>query len=137
MQLPVINQDEDWITTMEYLESHYGASAPEVNLVECNIYQRGVYIVVEHAGIVYTWENTNSNYCYLDEALHNMNYIDAPERWKTLPALITFKQAIRENSVQAMGLEDIYNEGMTYHHYKDFLRLARQYDRAHHRHETF
>jgi uridine phosphorylase len=63
---------------------------------------------------------------------------DNVKKWKTVRALITFRQAIRDASVQGYVVtEDYLYENISKVDYDTFLRVARKYDKMHHGSVTF
>lgn len=135
MKLEIINPDESWQITQEFIDSRYRSDGREVLLSEASIYQRGKYIIVEYNEQVYYSEHVG-HYCYIEDALHYINP-DRPAKWKTIGRLITLRQAVRENTAQWMGLDDLLKENISFKDYQKFIRTARVFDERHHGSVTF
>lgn len=136
MKIEIINADEEEKTTIVFINESFSL-LPDSNimLVDCRFYQRGKYMIVEYLDKVYYWEHVGEH-CYLVDAIHYMN-LDLPARWKTLRRLITFRQAIRENYAQGMGLEDLLKENITWSAFNEFIDTARLYDKRKYGVQTF
>jgi hypothetical protein len=136
MKLQVFNEEESWEETSKFIESKWtDSSGVDVLLSASSIYQRGKYIIVEYAEQVYYSEH-NGHYCYIEDALNYINP-ERPAKWKTVSRLITFRKALRENTAQGMGLDDLLKENISFKDYQKFIRIARVFDERHHGSVTF
>ena len=113
------------------------AEISTTNLIDCKIYWRGKYLIVEdHDGIVQYWDSFP--YCFLKQAIEFME-LDKPADWKTLDKLIAFRCAIRQTEVNLCGYVEtlLMDEKMTLKLFEKFMRLARAQDLQHHGSHTF
>lgn len=150
MKLKIINLNELIADTLKFIEANrnwsvekqaYKNPAAEnckAELSECEIYQRGNYIIVQHDGIVHFWEHAQTNYPYLKIAIYYMEP-DRSKKWKTLDKLIALRMGIRQTEANCCGYVEDVLEGktMTLDRYNDFMALARAQDLAHHGAHTF
>jgi len=144
MKYKLINQDENSKVTIEFLELNWNAFTREfrqkkhsLNASECNIYMRGRVWVIEHDGVVLYYETHNEDYPFFEMAFHYMN-VEAVRKWKTVGELITFRQAIREATVQGTDyIETILEEPLSEKTYRKFMKFARAHDLQHHGSNTF
>jgi hypothetical protein len=131
-------QDEQPDITVKWLEENFdNANRTKVLLQNCKIYQRGKYIVIEHQDKILYYEH-DGEYCFILDAIEYIKP-ENPDTWKTVGALVTFRQAIRECTQQAMGLEDLYqfDDGINLGQFNHFIATARVYDERHHGSVTF
>ncbi|MEI6138271.1 MAG: hypothetical protein WCP85_03355 [Mariniphaga sp.] len=109
----------------------------EVNAADCEIYKRGKVWIIEHSGDVLYYETHSDNYPFFESAFHYMNPAKWAD-WKTVGELVTFRQAIREATVQGTDYCDtILEEPLTHKTYRKFMRFARAHDLRHHGSHTF
>ncbi len=156
--MKLLNRKEPLKTTMAFIEAHrnwdyqnqkYRLSKEEekrhnkAKLEDCDIYQRGKFLIVEYNNIVHYWERVESRYNFMDDAIYYID-LDRPAKWKTLERLISFREAIRETEVNFCGyvnsiLRDEYGnkKRMTFKLFKNFMLLARAHDLLHHGKNTF
>lgn len=140
----IINQDEDLEQTRKHLNLNWNAFTSEfrqkkhsLNAAECKIYKRGRVWVIEHDGVVLYYETHNEDYPFFEMAFHFMN-VETVRKWKTVGELITFRQAIREATVQGTDyVETILEEPLSEKIYRKFMRFARSHDLQHHGNHTF
>jgi hypothetical protein len=142
MKYEIINPDEDIIVTRELLKSYYKDPLEKwkINAADCRIFMRGKVWIIEHEGDVLYYETHSEAYPFFENAFHYMN-VEKRAKWKTLGELITFRNAIREATVQGTDycerfLED-EDKPLTKDIYKEFLRYARAHDFIHHGSHTF
>ncbi|MFZ1806374.1 MAG: hypothetical protein WAU36_04085 [Cyclobacteriaceae bacterium] len=135
MKLEILNPDEPVKETKAFLDKNFVTNTTKALLEQCRIYQRGEYIVIDFKDKVYYYEHVGA-YCYIEDAIHYMNP-EKPAKWKTLERLITFRQALRENTAQGMGLDDLLNENISEGGFTEFITVARMYDKRHHGTVTF
>ncbi len=132
LKLTVLNPDEEPLKTMAILDRHASQNRFEsehlisINVADCNIFQRGKYIVIEYNQEVYYSEHIGT-YCYIANAIDLIKPAIRKE-WKNLARLLKLRQALRENTAQAMGLDHILAEGLTLHTYNLFVSNARALD---------
>ena len=150
MKLNVINPNEDWELTMKFIDANRNWSVEKqayknpnaekckAELRDCQIYQRGNYIILEHEGIVHYWENADANYPYFRMAIEFME-LSNPKKWKTLDKLIALRQGIRQTEVNWCGYVDdvLIDNQITLDRYNQFMSLARAQDFQHHGSSTF
>lgn len=150
MKLKIINLTEPTDVTLKFIEANRNWSVEKqaykdptvenckAELSECEIYQRGNYIIVQHEGIVHYWEHAQTNFPYLKIAIYYME-IDKPRKWKTLDRLIAMRMGIRQTEVNCCGyLDALFEEQtMTLGRYNQFMAVARAQDLAHHGVHTF
>lgn len=150
MKLKIINPTEPTYVTLKFIEANRNWSVEKqsykdpalenckAELSECEIYQRGNYIIVQHDAIVHYWEHAQTNYPYLKIAIYYME-IDKPRKWKTLDRLIALRMGIRQTEANCCGYVEDVLEGktMTQAGYNYFMALARAQDLAHHGSHTF
>ena len=144
MKYLIYNPDEDLTQTRELLDLNWTAFTMEfrgkkhsLNVSECKVYMRGKVWVVEHEGVVLYYETHNENYPFFETAFHYFN-AEIVRKWKTVGELITFRQAIREATVQGTDyVETILEEPLTEKTYRKFMRFARAFDLVHHGSHTF
>lgn len=144
MKYQVINPEEDLKKTHELVSLNWKSFAPEwrqkkhsLNTAECQIYKRGQMWIVEHDGVILYYETHVENYPFFEMALHFMNP-GKVRKWKTVGELITFRQAIREATVQGTDYVDtILEEPLTEKIYRKFMKFARAHDLIHHGEYTF
>lgn len=139
MKYKIINPEEDLITTRELLESRYISSGEKdkLNVDDCKIYMRGQVWVIEHENDVLYYETHSENYPFFEIACHYM-LTEKRAKWKTVDELTTFRQAIREATVQGTDYcETILEEPLTKRIYQKFMRFARTHDMGHHGCHTF
>jgi hypothetical protein len=144
MKYQVINPDEDLKITREYLNLNWNAYTSEwrqkkhtLNAAECKIYKRGQVWVIEHDGVVLYTETHSEDYPFFEMAFHYMN-VEVIRKWKTVGELMTFRQAIREATVQGTDYVDtILEEPLTERTYRKFMKFARAHDFCHHGGHTF
>lgn len=134
-----INPNEDAKTTAAILDMEYVPPdlQEEVNAADCRIYKRGKHWVVEHEGKVLLYEYHTEAYPYFEKAIRLMK-IEVKEEWKTVKNLRAFRQAIREDTLNMRGLQNML-EGKTLDKnlFEDFMTLSRGADLAHHGELTF
>jgi len=140
MVFPVIFEDETTQETQSWIASN-GVLSRDVKdypLSDCKIFQRGKYVIIATAEGKVAYYEHDGDYCYILEAIEFMKP-ERPAKWKTIGRITTFRQAIRENRAQGMALEDLYryDDGITFSQYKEFISVARVYDRRHHGSVTF
>lgn len=136
MKISITNSEEPILETEKFIDENYcNDYRPDILLSDCQIYQRGKFLIIEHEGKIYYSEHAGI-YCYLEDAIHFMNP-DKPKKWKTLERLTTFRQAIRENYAQGMGLDDLLHENISFSTFKEFMKVSRVFDKRHHGQETF
>ena len=139
MEYKIIEPDEDPKATMEWIKLKfvkYGHKF-ELNTADCEIYKRGKVWIVEHQGDILYYETHSDNYPFFESAFHYMNPAKWA-KWKTVSELATFRQAIREATVQGTDYCDtILEEPLTYKTYRKFMRFARAHDLQHHGSHTF
>jgi hypothetical protein len=149
-EIKKIKTNESSDKTMEFIDKNRNWSVKEqkyrfpdaekckVPLTECEIYQRGDYIILEHNKIVHYWEFADSNYPYFQMAIELIE-LDKPKKWKTLDKLISFRAAIRQTEVNCCGYVDdiIRGNKMTLKLFNEFMFLARKQDYEHHGSHTF
>ena len=136
--------EEKVTDTIKCINTNYGAfteklrtKKAKLNTSEVEIIKRGEYWLIIHDYVLIYHEWHNKNYPFFEEALHFMNP-DNVKKWKTVKALITFRIAIREATVQGyIATEDFLYKDMKKVDYDTFLRVARKYDEMHHRQVTF
>jgi|SRR5665647_276965 len=139
MKYKIINPEEDLSTTIEFLESKHLSSGrkSKLNIADCKIYMRGQVWVVEHEKDVLYYETHSENYPFFEIACHYM-ITEKRAAWKTVDELTTFRQAIREATVQGTDYcETILEEPLTTRIYQKFMRMARAHDLCHHGGHTF
>lgn len=139
--IPVLNPDEPTDITVKWHDENWidkKTSTKKILLSECKIYQRGNFIIIEVPGGKVAYREHVGQYCYILDAIQYM-MPETPGTWKTLDKLTTFRQAIRECAAQGMGLEDMYqiDRGISQEQYKEFIKVARVYDKRHHHAITF
>lgn len=137
-----LKPDESPNDTLKIIKDNYevysqrGQNLKELNAGDCEIIKRGQYWLVIHDNAIVHDERHNADYPYFEMALHSMN----PSRvqsWKTVHELITFRQAIREATVQGTGYCGMLVENISKYKYDEFMALARAHDDAHHGSPTF
>lgn len=110
------------------------------NIADCTIYQKSEVWLVKFGDIILYDETAHPipAYHYFEEALHYMN-AEKREDWKTVEALITLRNALRETTAQGTGAFDDFAEKSFLSHsdYQSFLTIARHYDKQHHGCVTF
>lgn len=147
MEINHIHPDEPVEETMKFIEANrnwsvekqaYKVPECKAQLSECNIYQRGMYLILEHNGIIHYWERISTNYPFFQMAIDFMEP-DIPKKWKTCDRLIALREAIRQTEVNHCGyVEDILKgRTMTQVRYNLFMRLSRAQDLEHHGQHTF
>ncbi len=144
MKYEVINPDEALEVTREFVTANRNAYTSEIreakhtlNAAECKIYMRGQVWILEHDGIILYSETHQESYPFFEMAFHFMN-VEVVRKWKTVGELITFRQAIREATVQGTDyVETIIEEPLTERTYRKFMRFARAHDFIHHGDNTF
>ncbi len=106
------------------------------NLAECKIYFRGVYLILEHNGIIHYHESGVNSYFH--QAVDFMD-LQNPKGWKSMEKLISLRQGIRQTEANLCGyVDDILRPyKITLAIYNQFMRLARAHDVAHHGEPTF
>jgi len=133
-----IDANRNWsVEKQEYKNPN--AENCKAQLIECEIYQRGEYIILEHNGIVHYWELANTNYPFFQMAIEFME-LEHPKKWKTLDKLITLRQAIRQTEVNLCGYVDsilLDDKRMTLNKYNYFIQISRKQDYEHHGSHTF
>jgi hypothetical protein len=146
--IQILNEKETAEETMKFIESKRNwdtanqryrkpeAETCKANLVDCKIYWRGEYLILEHDDIIHYWDSFP--YCFLKQAVEFME-LDKPAKWKTLDKLIAFRCAIRQTEVNWMGYVETLLEGerMTLPLFRKFMRLSRAHDLQHHGSHTF
>lgn len=108
----------------------------ELNTADCEIYRRGKFWIIEHDGDVIYYETHSENYPFFESAFHLMCPAKRAD-WKTVRELATFRQAIREATVQGTDYCDMLEEPLTLQTYREFMRFARAHDLQHHGSHTF
>ena len=138
MKYEVINPDEDIIVTRELLEGYYKDPLEKwkINAADCRIFMRGQVWIIEHEGEVLYYETHSEAYPFFENAFHYMN-VEKRAKWKTLGELITFRNAIREATVQGTDYCDLLEEPLSEKTYREFMRFARAHDLIHHGSHTF
>jgi hypothetical protein len=144
MKCQIINPEEDLKKTHELVSLNWNSFAPEwrkkkhkLNAAECEIYKRGQVWIVEHDGVILYYETHSEDYPFFEMAFHYMN-VEKVRKWKTVGELITFRQAIREATVQGTDyVETILEEPLTERTYRKFMKFARAHDLMHHGEYTF
>lgn len=139
MEYEIINPAEELKITRALLEKHYISSPGTyaINAADCRIYMRGKVWVIEYKGDVLYYETHSETYPFFETAFHYMN-VQKRAAWKTVGQLITFRQAIREATVQGTDYcETILEEPLTIRIYQKFMRFARAHDLCHHGSQTF
>jgi hypothetical protein len=144
MKYEVIYPDEALTVTSELITANRNAYTHEIreakhslNAAACKIYMRGQVWIVEHDGIILYREVHSEEYPFFEMAFHYMN-VEVVRKWKTVGELITFRQAIREATVQGTDyVETIIEEPLTERTYRKFMRFARAHDFTHHGSHTF
>ena len=150
-EIRLIKETEGRDKTMKYIDANRNWNVEKqeykfpdtenckAQLTECEIYQRGEYIILEHHGIIHYWELANTNYPYFQMAIEFME-LENPKKWKTLDKLITLRQAIRQTEVNLCGYVESYlldNKKMTLNKYNYFIQVSREQDLQHHGSYTF
>ena len=144
MKYKVIFPEEKATDTIKQININYGAfteklrsEKEKLNTSEVEIFKRGEYWLIVHDNVLIYHEWHNKNYPFFEDAIHFMNP-DNIKKWKMVRTLITFRQAIREASVQGyITTEDYLYEDISKVDYDTFLRVARKYDKIHHGQVTF
>lgn len=132
-----IKQKEILSTTVCYLEKRYSdKNLSKINTADCNIYVRGQYWVIEYEGKVIYYEYHQPRYPFFETALHWMNPVKTA-KWKTVQNLTSFRQAIREDTVNWRGLTELIEPPLTYKGFIHFMKLSRSADLLHHGQYTF
>ena len=108
----------------------------KANLIDCKIYWRGEYLILEHDEIIHYWDSFP--YCFLKQAVEFME-LDKPAKWKTLDKLISLRCGIRQTEVNLCGFVEaiLEDERMTLALYRKCMRMARAQDLMHHGSHTF
>ncbi len=144
MKYQIINPDEKIEVTLEFVNANMKAFTPQfrhskrnLNTTDCNIYRRGKIWIIEHDGVILYNETHNENYPFFEMAFHFMDPSKS-RKWKTVSELATFRQAIREATVQGTDyVETILEEPLSERTYRKFMRFARAHDFVHHGGHTF
>ncbi len=138
MKFMILNPDEKWEDTMKVLELKRDNSIDrrKINTDDCEIYVRGERWVIEYEGKVIYDEYRSFEYPFFENALHFMNPSNRAV-WKTVGELVTFRQAIREATVQGTDYCDMLYENISKRQYNEFMKLARAHDKVHHGSNTF
>lgn len=144
MKYKIINPREDLGYTRELLDKRWNENTREarqakykLNAADCKIYMRGQVWIIEHEGDILYYETHSESYPFFENAFHFMN-VEKRAAWKTVGELITFRQAIREATVQGTDYcETILEEPLTTRIYQKFMRFARAHDLIHHGRHTF
>jgi hypothetical protein len=144
MKYKIYFPNEDLQVTREIIDLNWSAFTREfrqkkhgLNASECEIYKRGRVWVIEHDGVILYSETHNEDYPFFENAFHFMN-VEVVRKWKTVEELITFRQAIREATVQGTDyVETILEEPLTEKTYRKFMKFARAHDLHHHGSHTF
>lgn len=112
------------------------AKINKINLIDCKIYWRGEYLILECENTVHYWDSYP--YCFLQHAIELME-LEKPAKWKTAGRLVSLRMGIRQTEVNGMGYVETILEGekMTLKLYKKFMRFARAQDFRHHGSHTF
>jgi len=139
MKYEIVNPDEAIEVTIEFINKVDINSKADaaINAADCRIYMRGKYWIIEKDGRILYHEFHNESYPFFETAFHYMN---ASKRaaWKTVGELITFRQAIREATVQGTDYRDtILEDPLTTRIYRKFMKFARAHDLMHHGGHTF
>ncbi|MBW8334852.1 MAG: hypothetical protein K0M40_22740 [Prolixibacteraceae bacterium] len=144
MKYEITNPKEDLGFTRDLLNKRWNANTRagrqekhKLNAADCTIYMRGQVWIIEHENDLLYYETHSDNYPFFEMAFHYMN-VQKRAAWKTVGELITFRQAIREATVQGTDYcETILEEPLTTRIYKKFMRFARSHDLCHHGSHTF
>lgn len=144
MKYKIVNPKEDLGYTRELLNKRWSENTTEaiqakhnLNAADCKIYMRGQVWIIEHEGDILYYETHSENYPFFENVFHFMN-VEKRAAWKTVGELITFRQAIREATVQGTDYcETILEEPLTTRIYQKFMRFARAHDLYHHGSHTF
>lgn len=142
MKYMTIAPSEDIVVTRAYLQarSTEAYNLKEINCAECDIYMRGQVWAVEYENKILYYETHVENYPFFENAFHYLN-CEKYAKWKTVDTLITFRNAIREATVQGTDycerfLED-EEKPLTKEMYREFMSYARAHDFIHHGSHTF
>lgn len=147
-QIEIRNENESPKETMKYIASkrnwqvetqsyiNIEAENSKANLSECQIYWQGEYLILEHNHIIHYWDCFP--YCFLKQAVEFIEP-DKSAKWKTLDKLISLRCGIRQTEVNHCGYVDEILEGkkISLKRYREFMRLAKAQDYAHHGSYTF
>lgn len=154
MKIQIINPTESIDNTNEFIDQNrnwsvekqeYKLSEKFLNfqkLTDCDLYQRGEYIILQYKNTVLYWEKANTYYPYFQEAIAYLE-LEKPRKWKTAGRLIALRQAIRETSANlAFPYDLLHNENgskktMTLNRYEMLMEYARTIDLEHHGYNTF
>jgi hypothetical protein len=144
MKYEHIDPIEDLVYTRELLNKKWAEKTTEqrqekqnINAADCRIYMRGQVWIIEHEGELLYYETHSESYPFFEMAFHYMN-VEKRAKWKTVGELITFRQAIREATVQGTDYcETILEEPLTTRIYQKFMKFARAHDLMHHGGHTF
>lgn len=142
------HEDETWQETMAYIQANRVwdtanqrykfdyRTVMHTPLTDCRIYDRGIYTIVEHNGVVHYWENTKGS--YLMQAILIIDP-SVPKKWKTLDALITLRQCCRECMAQGweVDIDRYFVPGISEARFREFLSIGRKKDKIHHGQSTF
>jgi|GEM_PF-2286036 len=147
-QIEIRNENESPKETMKYIASkrnwqvetqsyiNIEAENSKANLSECQIYWQGEYLILEHNHIIHYWDCFP--YCFLKQAVEFIEP-DKSAKWKTLDKLISLRCGIRQTEVNHCGYVDEILEGkkISLKRYREFMKLAKAQDYAHHGSYTF
>ena len=145
MQYLIINPEENHDYTIDFLDIKWNSqsdilrdSKKSLNAGECKIYMRGQVWIVEHDEMVLHYETHIEDYPFFEMAFHFMD-VATFRKWKTVKELLTFRQAIREATVQGTSYVETFLEedSLTEKQYRKFLKFARAHDLVHHGVNTF
>lgn len=144
MKYITIFPEEKAADTIKQININYGAFTEKfrsekelLNTHDVEIIKRGQYWTILHDNVIIYHEWHNPNYPFFEDAIHFINP-DKKKKWKTVRELMTFRQAIREATVQGyITTEDYLYENIKKVDYDQFLRVARKYDKFHHGIVTF
>ncbi|HZK94401.1 MAG TPA: hypothetical protein VFC67_09355 [Prolixibacteraceae bacterium] len=139
MKYQIVTPEEDLTRTLKMIEEMYNPSIviSGINTADCKIFKRGQVWIILHDGTILYYETHSEDYPFFETACHYM-LTGKRAAWKTVDELITFRQAIREATVQGTDYcETILQEPLTTRIYQEFMRMARAHDLCHHGCHTF
>jgi hypothetical protein len=138
MKFNIYHPDEKWEDTLKVLEAKRDnkIDTRKINANDCQIYVRGLRWIIEYNGKIIYDEHRSVEYPFFESALHFMNPANRA-KWKTVAELATFRQAIREATVQGTDYCDMLRENISRRQYNEFMILAREHDAIHHGSNTF
>ena len=145
MKYQTINPDEILIDTISFLDAKWDLqlesereNMKNINVAECKIYMRGQVWIVEHNDVILYYEVHHKSYPFFELAIYYMDVVSF-RKWKTVKELLTFRQAIREATVQGTDYVETFlnKKSISERQYRMFLKFSRAHDLVHHGDNTF